>query len=104
MTNLTNPEVFTRKQAVQAARVLLHSDHEFDLRLAREMPGRYGEKGRLVWSEAARGLDILDEISDGRRLVPILLHLVDHPDPFLATKLRLRPAAGSTTPTGSNAT
>ena len=62
MTNLTNPEVFTRKQAVQAARVLLHSDHEFDLRLARETPGRYGEKGRLVGSEAARGLDILDEI------------------------------------------
>lgn len=89
MTCLSDPKAFTRQQAVQAARALLSSDHEFDVRLAREMPGRYGELGRLNGTSAARGLDILDEVSDGRRLVPILLHLVDHPDTSLASKATL---------------
>ncbi len=69
---------------VQAERLL-------DIKLARHLPPRYGSGDRetLRGKLAEGGLDVLDRISDGRRLVPLIMHLAQSSDPRLSAKATL---------------
>ena len=90
-TQLSNPWQYTRAQAVTLAKQLMHADPSLDLRLARQLPGR---EGVIYWdtlqgAAAERALDILDEISTGRRVIPILSHLTRYPDRVISSKATL---------------
>jgi hypothetical protein len=95
-----NPEVFqqlcdpwqlTRDQAAAIARQLMSVDSSFDVQLARQLPGRDtpDSSGTLQGATAERALDILDEVSDKRVLVPVLNHLTNHPDKKISSKATL---------------
>ena len=60
------------------------------MKLARCLPNRHGvTDSQFSMSACDRALDVLDEASEGRRIVPILGHLVDHPLPTLSAKATL---------------
>ena len=88
---LSNPWNYTREQAVTLSRRLMSVDPTFDTRFARNLPGRNGSDhaDTLHGAAAERALDILDEISFGRRLVPMLSHLAEHHDQKISSKATL---------------
>jgi len=87
---LSNPQMFTRMQAVTLSRRLSNADPSLDLRFARQLPARNGSTDDTLNGQfAERTLDILDEISAGNRLVPILSHLTRHPDQKISSKATL---------------
>lgn len=79
LTELVDPWKYTLAQAVTIAKRLAEVDLGLDLRLARELR-------RLRGSSAERALLILDEISTGRRIIPLVKHLVAHSDPRICSK------------------
>ncbi len=87
---LSNPALFTRPQAVLLSRRLMAVDASLDIRFARQLPARNGATpDTLTGEQAERTLDILDEISPGRRVVPILSHLTRYPDQKISSKAAL---------------
>jgi hypothetical protein len=65
-------------------------DPSSDMKFAKKLPSRKGHSpGTLDGVHSARALDILDETSSGRRLLPILGHLSDSDDPKIASKATL---------------
>ncbi len=66
-------------------------DPSFDVKLARKLPDRTGLNHCEAFDapRSYRVLDVLDETSTGRRLVPVLGHLIDHPNPRIAAKATL---------------
>jgi hypothetical protein len=78
-------------RSVTLFRRLLKIDPSFDVRLARKLPDRSGSNHAEAFDgpRSGRALDVLDETSAGRRLLPILSHLVDSPDPEIAAKATL---------------
>ena len=91
LEGLTDPEVGSREKAVNLFKRFLDIDPSFDVRLARKLPDRRGAN----WAEAldpprsTRALDILDQTSLGRRLLPVIGHLVDHSNNRIAAKATL---------------
>ncbi len=84
---LSNPSLFTRDQAVTLARKLMNVEPSLDVLLARQLPNRSSTNPEsLTGAAAERALDVLDEISPGRRLVPILSHLTRYPDRNISSK------------------
>jgi hypothetical protein len=79
----------------QVSRIVLPKLQRFeprlDIRLARHLPPRYGTGGpeTLRGGLAETTLGVLDEISEGRRLVPVILHLAHHTDQRLSSKATL---------------
>ena len=63
----------------------------FDVRLARKLPDRTGHNHTHAFDRArcCRVLDVLNEASIGRRLIPILRHLVESRDAAIAAKATL---------------
>ncbi|MCU1263509.1 MAG: hypothetical protein JWO80_6394 [Bryobacterales bacterium] len=87
---LSNPCGFTRPQAVLVSRRLMALDPTFDIRFAHQLPARNGATpDTLLGQHAERALDILDEISAGRRVVPIVSHLANHADSKISSKAAL---------------
>lgn len=88
---ITNPEVNSKAGAVDLFRRFHALDSAFDVRLARRLPcrGAWGQSGTLDAIRSARALDILDETSQGRRLLPILGHLPDSDDPRISARATL---------------
>jgi len=87
---LSNPFLFTRPEAVILSRRLMTVDPSLDVRFARQLPARNGSTVDTLAGQAAeRTLDILDEISFGKRMVPILSHLSRHPDFKISSKATL---------------
>lgn len=88
---LASPAYGTRESSVRLFRRLLEVDPSFDVKLARKLPGRsYWNHAEAFDSlRSARALDILDETSRGRRLLPILGHLPDSPDARVSAKATL---------------
>jgi hypothetical protein len=78
-----NPAETTKQQAITLFRRLLAADPSLDIKLARKLPNRNGTNQAEAYTgvRAARALDILDETSHGRRLVPVLGHLIHSSDP-----------------------
>ncbi len=66
-------------------------DPSFDVKLARRLPDRHGLNHCEAFDapRSYRVLDVLDETSTGRRLVPVLGHLIDSADPRIAAKATL---------------
>lgn len=87
---LADPNLFTREQAVTLSRRLMTVDGSIDIRFARQLPGRNGSVDDTIdGPKAERALDILDEISLGQRVVPILSHLTRHHDQKISSKATL---------------
>jgi hypothetical protein len=70
---------------------LCRMDTCFDVKLARKLPDRAGHNHAQAFDRGrcCRVLDVLNETSIGRRLIPILKHLVDSPDSAIAAKATL---------------
>jgi hypothetical protein len=85
---LTNRWQFSKEEAVKVAKALQRVDQNFDTRLAAMLPDRnHSVRPFAVEGECAeRALEILDEISPGRRIVSIMHHLTDHKDPKISSK------------------
>jgi len=88
---MTDPWRFTVPQAVRLGRRLLCVDRTLDIRLARCLPVFGGNRDgtTLDGPRAERALEILDEISVGRRVVPVLNHLTKSPDTRISSKSTL---------------
>jgi hypothetical protein len=88
---MTDPKLGSRENAVRLFNRFLEIDPSFDVLLARKLPDRHGSN----WAEAldvahsTRALDILDQTSYGRRLLPVLGHLVDHSNNLISAKATL---------------
>lgn len=84
-----NPTFLRLEQAIAVSKRLMEVDSLFDVRLARQLPGRGSSAPSLPEDVAERVLDIVNEISRGGRVVPILGHLTDHPSSRVAAKATL---------------
>lgn len=80
---ISDPGQGSRERSVNLFKRLLAVDPSFDVKLARMLPDRSGVNHSNAYrgARAGRTLDILDETSAGRRLLPVLSHLVNSPDP-----------------------
>jgi len=80
-----------RDASVGVARRLLALDRSFDLRLARKLPDSVGVNHREAFTglHAYRVLDVLNDVTSGTRLVPVLRHLVESSDDKLSSKAAL---------------
>jgi HEAT repeat protein len=72
--------------AVTLARIGMQMDPALDTALARAVMASEGGRAE---AEAVRTLDILGEVSDGTRLVPVLTQLLQHPGPRVRSKAAL---------------
>jgi hypothetical protein len=88
---LTERWQFTKEEAVKVARGLQRVDQNFDTRLAALLPDRHYSirQFALEGERVERALEILDDISPGRRIVSIMHHLTDHKDPKISSKAAL---------------
>lgn len=79
---ISDPLQSSRHRALKLFQRLLTADPSFDVKLARMLPDRSGVNHAEAYrgSRAERAIDILDETSRGRRLLPVLGHLVNSPD------------------------
>lgn len=91
LDRLANPEESTRSKATELFRRFQKMDASFDVRLARKLPcrGAWSQPGAFDGGRSGRALDILDETSQGRRLLPILGHLPDSHDPRISARATL---------------
>ena len=87
---LTNP-LESRQKAVHLFQRVAVIDPAFDVKLARKLPDRVGTNHHFAISgqRAARAIEVLDETSRGRRLIPILGHLVESDEPRTREKATL---------------
>jgi hypothetical protein len=91
LKELTDRWQFSWDEALTAARQLQRVDQNFDTKLSWLLPG-CDETVRpfaLKGENAERALELLDEISPGHRIVPILHHLTGHPDQKISSKATL---------------
>ena len=86
LIQLTRPDRFSRTQLLELCRNFIRFDKRLDVRLADLLPHRYENDHRLPPETVACILDILNEISAGPRLVLLLNHLTDYPDPVVAER------------------
>ncbi len=87
---LCHPSV-SREQAVALARGALRVDSMADMTLAKALIS--GDQEAVA--DPKRLMDILDEISDGTRILPTLLRLLRHDDPHIRSKAVLMIGRGS---------
>jgi hypothetical protein len=90
LDHLTDPGE-SRDKSVHLFQRVVAIDPAFDVKLARKLPDRIGSNHHeaLRGARAGRTLEILDQTSRGRRLLPILGHLVDSDDPRTREKATL---------------
>jgi len=88
---LADPTNAPRDVATKLLKRFLAVDPSFDVRLAHKLPDRVHANSAIAFDSAksTRALDILDETSRGRRLVPILGHLPASSDSKIAAKATL---------------
>lgn len=88
---LSDPVGGTREKAIRVMKRMMAFDPSFDVRVASRLPDRGGMNHHtaLHGRRATRVLDILDEVSAGRRLLPVLSHLVQSDDKHLSAKATL---------------
>jgi hypothetical protein len=91
LDRLANPARGSCESAVLLFRRLLSVDPTLDFRLARMLPGRNDSiSGKaLSGGHAARAMDILDQTSQGQRLMSALGHLPNSSDARIAAKAAL---------------
>jgi hypothetical protein len=91
LEHLATPANNTRDGAVNLFRRFLEVDTSFDVKMAHKLPGRsyLNQSDAFDSMRSARALDILDETSRGRRLLPILGHLPESSDNRISSKATL---------------
>jgi HEAT repeats len=91
LERLVNPARCSCESAVLLFRRLLAIDPALDFRLARMLPGRNDSiSGKvLTGGHAARAMDILDQTSQGQRLISAVGHLPNSADRRIAAKAAL---------------
>jgi hypothetical protein len=91
LDRIASPACSTREGAVRLFKRFLEVNPSFDVKLARRLPGRshWNRAHAFDGVRSARALDILDETSRGRRLLPILGHLPDCEDSRISAKATL---------------
>lgn len=88
---VSDPTETSRPRSLKLFRLLLSVDPSLDVKLARMLPDRSG----LNHDDACRGpragriIDILDQTSQGRRLLPVIGHLINSPDPSICATATL---------------
>jgi hypothetical protein len=91
LDQLASPAFGTRETAIKLFQRFSAVDPAFDVKMARRLPGRsyWSQSDAFDVAQSTRALDILDETSRGRRLVPILGHLPENPDSRISAKATL---------------
>jgi hypothetical protein len=74
----------TREEAVMLARTAMQADKMTDINLAMRLAG--DASPAISGVAAGRLMEILDEVSNGNRIMPSLLRLLQHSDPQLRSK------------------
>jgi HEAT repeats len=88
---IADPARGTLERSVTLFTRLWKVDPSFDVKLARRLPDRHGLNHCEAFDapRSYRVLDVLDETSTGRRLVPVLGHLIESADLRIAAKATL---------------
>ena len=88
---LTSPDASSRENAVNLFSRFLEIDPSFDVKLAERLPNRRESNlsDALDSVHSTRALDILDQTSRGRRLLPIVGHLPTYRDARISAKATL---------------
>jgi hypothetical protein len=91
LDKLASPGFGSREMAVKLFQRFSAVDPAFDVKLARKLPGRtyWNHADAFDSLQSSRALDILDETSRGRRLLPILGHLPESADDRISAKATL---------------
>jgi HEAT repeat protein len=78
-------------RSINLFRRLQRIDPMIDVRLAQRLPDRSGSNHAIAFTSrnSARALDLLDQTSPGRRLLPVIGHLIDSPDQQICAKAAL---------------
>jgi hypothetical protein len=85
---LCDPELLDKATSIELAQRIAAMEPRLDTKLVSLLPGRGSEKcddAKALVTE--RALEILEAISAGMRLVPMLAHLMAHPNPRLRAKV-----------------
>lgn len=82
---LCDPEL-DGERAGELAREARLGDSAIDIRLARQLADSNSSVGALAPGMAERLLEIVDRISDGNRLLPSLMRILRHDNPYLRSK------------------
>jgi len=75
-----------REPAGELARQARLGDPAIDIRLARQLADFNSSDGAMAPGMAERLLEIVDQISDGNRLLPSLMRILRHDNPYLRSK------------------
>ncbi len=87
---LCDPTLLSLEEEIRMARALMESDPLLDTKLARRFSsGGISEIAKIDGDVAERILAILAAISDGTRILPMLIQVLRHPDPRLRSKAAL---------------
>ena len=84
LLQLIRPGRYSLRELTRTCRRFAAIDRRLDLRLAGLLPGRWEDVYSLSNEVIIRVLHVLDEISTGPRLIPILGHLTTHEHPAVA--------------------
>lgn len=95
---LCDPQL-TINQMMAAARAAQRVDSNIDIALARALAdGVMADDAKISLKNAARLLEVLDQISDSRRILASLMRLLRHPSPHLRSKAVKLIGRGSRSP------
>ena len=85
---LSDPALRSLERAIRLLRRFLAIDPSFDVQLARRLPDRTGANHATAFDSvrASRTLDMLEETSTGRRLLAVVGHLHNSPDPRIRSR------------------
>ena len=89
LLELVRSPVFSADRLKEFCHELIREDSLLDVKLARLLPGRRQDDYQLDSGLILRVLGLLDEISQGPRLLMIVGHLTRHPDKRVASKAAL---------------
>jgi hypothetical protein len=75
-----------RERATELARQAFRGDPTVDVKLARQLADASAGESGLEPGMAERLLEIIDEISDGKRILPSLMRMLRNENPYLRSK------------------
>jgi hypothetical protein len=82
---LCNPDL-SRDEALSLGRAAMRVDPMSDVSLARDLADSAAGGSKVHVADPARLMDILCEIADAARIMPSLMRMMRHPNPYLRSK------------------
>ena len=86
---ICDPDAFSRGEALTLARQLARIEPLLDTKLAKLLPTPHGGGKPMPAAAQDRVLELLDSVSEGTRIVPMLAHLIQNPNGRLRSKAAL---------------